>query len=61
MSPEPRRYNLGGVTGVQVDLAAQTATGVRSGAAFADTLISVEFIRGSDFADVIEGSAADEW
>jgi Ca2+-binding RTX toxin-like protein len=60
MSPEPRRYNLGGVTGVQVDLAAQTATGVWSGVAFTDTLISVEFIRGSDFADVIKGSAADE-
>lgn len=54
------RYNRSGVTGVQVDLSAQTATGVWSGVAFTDTLVNVEFVRGSDFWDVLIGSGGDD-
>jgi Ca2+-binding RTX toxin-like protein len=53
-------YNRSEVTGVQVDLSAGTATGVWSGVAFTDTLVNVEFVRGSNFADVLTGSGGDD-
>ncbi len=45
------RYDRSGVDAVDVDLAAQTATGVWNGSAFADTLISIENVRGSRAGD----------
>lgn len=46
--------------GVNVDLAAGTATGAWSGVGFTQTLISIESIRGSSFDDTLRGSGANE-
>ncbi|WP_146592021.1 calcium-binding protein [Puniceibacterium confluentis] len=55
------RYDRSGVGPVNVDLAAGTASGTWDGFAFTDTLISVEYIRGSrDGNDTLRGSGADE-
>ncbi|MGX9356523.1 hypothetical protein ACS3SW_15565 [Roseobacteraceae bacterium S113] len=55
------RYDRSGVDAVNVDLAAETATGLWDGVAFTDTLISVEYVRGSrDGSDVLLGAASDD-
>ncbi|WP_435257276.1 beta strand repeat-containing protein [Thioclava sp. FR2] len=46
--------------GVTVNLATGTVTGVWNGTAFTQTLINIEAVRGSQFADVMGGSLADE-
>ena len=52
------RYDRSGVTGLEVDLHFQTATGQWFGADFTDTLIDIDQIRGSrDDATVFRGSA----
>ena len=56
------RYDRSGVDAVMVDLAAQTATGTWDGFGFTDTLISVEYIRGSrDGDDTILGDGDAEY
>jgi Ca2+-binding RTX toxin-like protein len=54
------RYDRGGVESMDIDLAANIATGIWSGESFVDRLYDVESIRGSYVADEIRGSAADE-
>lgn len=54
------RYDRSGVTAVQVDLEAGTATGTWGGEAFTDTLLNIEGVRGSRTeGDMISGSSAD--
>ncbi|MCH2166046.1 MAG: hypothetical protein MK098_15580, partial [Marinovum sp.] len=55
------RYDRSGVDAVNVDLAAQTASGMWDSIAFTDTLISVEVIIGSRTGnDTISGASGDE-
>ncbi|MBN7787226.1 hypothetical protein JYP51_20035 [Ponticoccus gilvus] len=55
------RYNRSSMSsGIDIDLAAGTASGSWNGTAFTDTLISVERILGSHLSDDILGSDADE-
>ncbi len=52
------RYDRNGVDAVNVDLAAQTATGVWNAAVFTDTLINIENVRGSRQGnDILLGDA----
>ncbi|MDU8913740.1 calcium-binding protein, partial [Aestuariicoccus sp. MJ-SS9] len=44
-------------SGIVVDLAAETATGGEG----VDTLVSIEFIGGSNYSDFLYGSSADNW
>ncbi|MDJ0820360.1 MAG: calcium-binding protein [Paracoccaceae bacterium] len=54
------RYDRSGVGPVDVDLAAQTASGTWDGFAFLDTLINIENVRGSrNDNDTLRGNAAD--
>ncbi|WP_299616467.1 calcium-binding protein, partial [uncultured Tateyamaria sp.] len=55
------RYDRSGVDVVNVNLATQTATGIWDGNAFTDTLISIEYVRGSRLGnDTLIGSTAEE-
>ena len=55
------RYNRDDIsTGVNVDLATGIATGASDGVAFRQRLSGIEDVDGSNFADVIRGTAADE-
>ena len=55
------RYDRSGGDAVNVNLATGTATGTWDGIAFTDTLVSIEYIRGSRQGDdTIVGSDADE-
>ncbi|MEP4247682.1 calcium-binding protein, partial [Tateyamaria sp.] len=55
------RYDRSGVDAVNVDLAAQTASGTWDGVAFTDTLISIEYVRGSrEGDDTLSGAASDD-
>lgn len=55
------RYDRGGVDVVTVDLAAQTAIATISGTDFTDTLINIEYVRGSrNGDDVLSGAATDD-
>lgn len=55
------RYDRSGVDAVFVDLASQTATGTWDGFGFTDTLISIEYVRGSrDGDDTLLGASSDD-
>jgi Ca2+-binding RTX toxin-like protein len=54
------RYDRNEITGLNVNLAAGTATGFWNGVAFTHSLTSLEHVRGSFGNDVITGSAASE-
>ncbi|NKB54327.1 MAG: hypothetical protein GKR97_19310 [Rhizobiaceae bacterium] len=55
------RYDRNGAGSMNIDLQAQTASGKWEGNPFTDTLISIEWVRGSDQGvDFISGSTADE-
>jgi Ca2+-binding RTX toxin-like protein len=49
------RYDRSGVSAINVDLAAGTATGLWDGAAFSHTLSNIEFVRGSSSGDTLAG------
>jgi len=53
------RYDRSGVTGLNVDLAAGTATGVWDGTAFTHTISNIEFVRGSNGSDTLAGDTND--
>ncbi|MGX0901553.1 Ca2+-binding RTX toxin-like protein [Roseovarius sp. MBR-79] len=53
------RYDRNGVDGIDADLAAGTVTGLWNGNAFTDTISNIEWLRGSNGADVIAGDTND--
>ena len=55
------RYDRSGVTNVTVDLAAGSATGTWSSTAFTDTLMNIEWVRGSFYADTLLGDEVNNY
>ncbi|MCA0922789.1 calcium-binding protein [Pseudooceanicola nanhaiensis] len=55
------RYDRGEIAGLEVDLAAGTATGFWNGLAFTDSLSGIEQIRGSYAGDTLRGDGNDNY